>query len=91
MELKDRRIRSNVLSPGPIKTPLVERQPPESIARVVATIRWDGWESRTKSPRQRSSWPQMIQVLSRASSCSSMVGEVKFDRLKRRGAAKTRR
>jgi NAD(P)-dependent dehydrogenase (short-subunit alcohol dehydrogenase family) len=38
MELKDRRIRSNVLSPGPIKTPLVERQPPESIARVVATI-----------------------------------------------------
>ena len=25
MELKDRRIRSNVLSPGPIKTPLVER------------------------------------------------------------------
>jgi NAD(P)-dependent dehydrogenase (short-subunit alcohol dehydrogenase family) len=38
MELKDRRIRSNVLSPGPIKTPLVERQPPESIARIVATI-----------------------------------------------------
>jgi NAD(P)-dependent dehydrogenase (short-subunit alcohol dehydrogenase family) len=38
MELKDRRIRSNVLSPGPIKTPLVERQPPESIARLVATI-----------------------------------------------------
>jgi NAD(P)-dependent dehydrogenase (short-subunit alcohol dehydrogenase family) len=38
IELKDRRIRSNVLSPGPIKTPLVERQPPESIARMVATI-----------------------------------------------------
>src|SRR6201997_581596 len=38
MELKDRRIRANVLSPGPIKTPLVERQPPESIARIVATI-----------------------------------------------------
>src|SRR3984957_13324173 len=38
VELKDRRIRSNVLSPGPIKTPLVERQPPESIARMVATI-----------------------------------------------------
>ena len=38
MELKDRRIRSNVLSPGPIKTPLVERQPPESVARIVATI-----------------------------------------------------
>jgi len=38
VELKDRRIRSNVLSPGPIKTPLVERSPPESIARIVATI-----------------------------------------------------
>src|SRR5580658_5388992 len=38
MELKDRRIRSNVLSPGPIQTPLVDRQSPESIARLVATI-----------------------------------------------------
>jgi NAD(P)-dependent dehydrogenase (short-subunit alcohol dehydrogenase family) len=38
VELKDRRIRSNVLSPGPIRTPLVERQPAESIARIVATI-----------------------------------------------------
>jgi NAD(P)-dependent dehydrogenase (short-subunit alcohol dehydrogenase family) len=38
VELKDRRIRSNVLSPGPIKTPLVDLQPPESIARLLATI-----------------------------------------------------
>ena len=38
VELKDRRIRSNVLSPGPIKTPLVDLQPPEAIARIVATI-----------------------------------------------------
>jgi NAD(P)-dependent dehydrogenase (short-subunit alcohol dehydrogenase family) len=38
VELKDRRIRSNVLSPGPIKTPLVDMQPPEAIARIVATI-----------------------------------------------------
>ncbi len=38
MELKDRRIRSNVVSPGPIKTPLVDLQPPEAIARMVATI-----------------------------------------------------
>jgi NAD(P)-dependent dehydrogenase (short-subunit alcohol dehydrogenase family) len=37
-ELKDRRIRSNVLSPGPIKTPLVDLQPPEAIARILATI-----------------------------------------------------
>jgi NAD(P)-dependent dehydrogenase (short-subunit alcohol dehydrogenase family) len=38
MELKDRRIRSNVLSPGPIKTPLVDLQPPEAIARMLTTI-----------------------------------------------------
>jgi NAD(P)-dependent dehydrogenase (short-subunit alcohol dehydrogenase family) len=38
MELKDRRIRSNVLSPGPIRTPLVGRQSPEVIARIVTTI-----------------------------------------------------
>ncbi len=38
IELKDRRIRSNVLSPGPTETPLVDLQPPENIARIVSTI-----------------------------------------------------
>src|ERR1700719_3698434 len=38
VELKDRRIRSNVLSPGPTETPLVNRQPPQAIARIVSTI-----------------------------------------------------
>ena len=38
VELKDRRIRSNVLSPGPTATPLVNRQPPEAIARILSTI-----------------------------------------------------
>src|SRR5271155_5054472 len=38
MELKDRRIRSNVLSPGPTATPLVSRAPAEAIARIVSTI-----------------------------------------------------
>jgi NAD(P)-dependent dehydrogenase (short-subunit alcohol dehydrogenase family) len=37
IELKDRRIRSNVLSPGPTETPLVDHQPPEAIARIVST------------------------------------------------------
>jgi len=37
-ELKDRRIRSNVLSPGPVITPQVDRQPPEAIARIVSTV-----------------------------------------------------
>ena len=38
VELKDRRIRSNVLSPGPTETPMVADQPPENIARIVSTI-----------------------------------------------------
>jgi len=38
VELKDRRIRSNVLSPGPTDTPIVTRQPADAIARIVSTI-----------------------------------------------------
>jgi NAD(P)-dependent dehydrogenase (short-subunit alcohol dehydrogenase family) len=38
VELKDRRIRSNVLSPGPTETPVVAQQPHDNIARIVSTI-----------------------------------------------------
>jgi NAD(P)-dependent dehydrogenase (short-subunit alcohol dehydrogenase family) len=38
VELKDRRIRSNVVSPGPIDTPILAPQPPDVIARMVSTI-----------------------------------------------------
>ena len=37
-DLKERRIRSNVVSPGPINTPLLNRQSPEMIARIASTI-----------------------------------------------------
>jgi NAD(P)-dependent dehydrogenase (short-subunit alcohol dehydrogenase family) len=37
-DLKDRRIRSNVLSPGPINTPLMSRQPADVIARIASTV-----------------------------------------------------
>jgi NAD(P)-dependent dehydrogenase (short-subunit alcohol dehydrogenase family) len=37
-DLKDRRIRSNVVSPGPIDTPLASRQSVDVIARIVSTI-----------------------------------------------------
>ena len=37
-DLKDRRIRSNVVSPGPINTPLASRQSSDVIARMVSTI-----------------------------------------------------
>jgi NAD(P)-dependent dehydrogenase (short-subunit alcohol dehydrogenase family) len=38
LELKDRRIRSNVLSPGPTVTPLVDQQPPDAIAKIESSI-----------------------------------------------------
>jgi NAD(P)-dependent dehydrogenase (short-subunit alcohol dehydrogenase family) len=38
VELKDRRIRSNVLSPGPIDTPVIDQQPQDAIARMLSTI-----------------------------------------------------
>ena len=38
VELKDRGIRSNVLSPGPTDTPPVAGAPPERMAQIVSTI-----------------------------------------------------
>ena len=38
MELKDRRIRANVLSPGPTETPALGQQPADAMARMVSTI-----------------------------------------------------
>jgi len=37
-DLNDRHIRSNVVSPGPTDTPIVDGQPEEAIARIVSTI-----------------------------------------------------
>ncbi|MFJ1253783.1 SDR family NAD(P)-dependent oxidoreductase [Cupriavidus sp. CuC1] len=38
VELKDRHIRSNVLSPGPIDTPIIGQQPQDAIAKILSTI-----------------------------------------------------
>jgi NAD(P)-dependent dehydrogenase (short-subunit alcohol dehydrogenase family) len=37
-DLKDRHIRSNVVSPGPTRTAMVSRQPADVIARIVSTV-----------------------------------------------------
>jgi NAD(P)-dependent dehydrogenase (short-subunit alcohol dehydrogenase family) len=37
-DLKERHIRSNVISPGPTDTPVIDGQPPDAIARIVSTI-----------------------------------------------------
>src|SRR4030088_1959345 len=38
VELKDRRIRSNVLSPGPVATPLTAAPPQEALDKIASTI-----------------------------------------------------
>jgi NAD(P)-dependent dehydrogenase (short-subunit alcohol dehydrogenase family) len=38
VDLKDRHIRSNVVSPGPTDTPVIDGQPTDAIARIVSTI-----------------------------------------------------
>ena len=38
VELKDRRIRSNVVSPGPTETPAIGQQPADAMARILSTI-----------------------------------------------------
>jgi NAD(P)-dependent dehydrogenase (short-subunit alcohol dehydrogenase family) len=38
VELKHRRIRSNVLSPGPTITPIVDQQPADAIAKITSSI-----------------------------------------------------
>jgi NAD(P)-dependent dehydrogenase (short-subunit alcohol dehydrogenase family) len=37
-DLKDRHIRSNVISSGPTDTPVIDGQPPDAITRIVSTI-----------------------------------------------------
>jgi NAD(P)-dependent dehydrogenase (short-subunit alcohol dehydrogenase family) len=38
LDLKDRHIRSNVVSPGPTDTSVVDRLPAEAVARIVSTV-----------------------------------------------------
>ena len=60
VELKDRRIRSNVLSPGPIRTPLMDLQPPDIIARIVATIPMGRIGEADEVAKADVAWPRTI-------------------------------
>jgi NAD(P)-dependent dehydrogenase (short-subunit alcohol dehydrogenase family) len=40
VELKDRQIRSNLLSAGPVATPLTVAQPPQAIQKLVSSVPW---------------------------------------------------
>jgi len=62
IELKDRRIRSNVLSPGPTETPMTEYSPAERIAEINTTIPMGEWGLLRKSPKPRYFLLAMIPV-----------------------------
>ena len=79
VELKDRHIRSNVLSPGPTETPVISQQPADAIARIVSTIPMGAWAKPMKSPRRRCFSPRMTPVSSRASNFSLTAAGRRFD------------
>jgi NAD(P)-dependent dehydrogenase (short-subunit alcohol dehydrogenase family) len=79
-DLRDRHIRSNVVSPGPTDTPIVDGQPEDSIARIVSTIPMGRMGEPMKLPRRHCFWRRMTPASSRVSNCLSTGVERKSDR-----------
>jgi len=77
VELKDRRIRSNVLSPGPTDTAQVTRQPADAIARIVSTIPMGRMGEPDEIAKAALFLASDDSSLSRASNYSSMEAEPK--------------
>jgi NAD(P)-dependent dehydrogenase (short-subunit alcohol dehydrogenase family) len=80
LELKDRRIRSNVLSPGPTVTPLVDQQPPDAIARIVSSIPMGRMADPDEIAKAALFWHPMTPASSPASNCSSTAAGRRSDR-----------
>jgi len=78
-DLKDRHIRSNVISPGPSDTPVIDGQPADAIARIISTIPMGRMGSPTKLLKPLFFWRPMIPVLLQVSNCSLMAAEGKSD------------
>jgi NAD(P)-dependent dehydrogenase (short-subunit alcohol dehydrogenase family) len=79
-DLKDRHIRSNVISPRPTDTPVIDGNLQTPLQESCPQSRWDAWENPMKLIRPHFFWRPMIPVLSRVSSCSLMAAEGKSDR-----------
>ena len=78
-ELKDRRIRSNVVSPGPTDTPVIDGQPADAIARIVSTIPMGRMGDPDEIAKACFFWRRMTPVSPRVSNCSLMAAEGKSD------------
>jgi len=76
-DLKDRHIRSNVISPGPIRTPLTNRQSADLIARFVSTVPMGRMGEPDEVAKAAFNWRQMIRASSRVLNFSSMGAERK--------------
>ncbi len=77
LELKERRIRVNILSPGTIDTPILDPLQPdaEGILQISRSPRGWKWDAPKKSRRSRSSSAQAIQVSSTALNSSSTAAQ----------------
>src|ERR1700723_777124 len=83
LDLKDRHIRSNVISPGPTDTRLSTDNPQTPLHESCPPSRWDAWENPMKLLKPRCFWRRMIPVLLQVSNCSLTAAEAKSDRLAR--------
>src|SRR6202043_1961668 len=80
VELKDRHIRTNVLSPGPVLTAsLKAAMPAEASGASCLPSQWAAWRSPKRSPRSRSFWARTTPASSRGSNCLPMAAERKSD------------
>jgi len=79
-DLKDRHIRSNVVSLGPTDTPATMDNLRRLLRGLCPPSRWAEWGSPMKLPRLRFFWNRMTRVSSRVSNCSLMAAERKSDR-----------
>ena len=89
-DLADRRICSNVVSPGPINTPLASQQSADVIARIVSTVPMGRMGNPRKLLRWRCFSLRMTPVSSRVSNCSSTAAEPRSNRAARPGAEEHR-
>jgi len=79
VDLKERKIRVNALSPGPIETPIInglagnEEATKQFKANIAPQFQWVGGAARTRSPKSRSFSPPTTAATSPASNYSSMA------------------
>ena len=77
LELKERRIRVNILSPGTIDTPILDPLGEEAKSSSNPRSHAAKWDARRRSRRSLFSWPPAIPASSTASNSSSTVVPLK--------------